>query len=63
MKVIVDRTKCTGLGVCESLAPYFFEVNESGELELLKEDVAADELATVEEAIASCPTAALHIER
>ena len=30
MKVCVDFDKCTGLGICESLAPDFFEVNDEG---------------------------------
>ncbi|EHI43596.1 ferredoxin [Rhodococcus opacus PD630] len=63
MKIEVDRTKCTGLGICESLAPAFFEVDDSGELLLLKEDISSDELAEIEEAVAACPTEALRIAR
>lgn len=63
MKVVVDFAKCTGLGICESLAPEFFEVNDDGDLVLLKEDISADELLGVEEAVAGCPTEALLIQR
>jgi ferredoxin len=63
MKVTVDFNKCTGLGICESMAPEFFEVNDEGTLELLKEDITDDELQSVEEAVAGCPTEALRIER
>ncbi|MFE9322325.1 ferredoxin [Nocardia sp. NPDC052278] len=63
MKVVVDRSKCTGLGICESLAPLFFEVVDSGELIQLKEDIADDELAAVEDAVQGCPTEALRIIR
>ncbi len=63
MKVVVDFAKCTGLGICESVAPEFFEVNDEGTLELLKEDITDDELQSVEEAVAGCPTEALRIER
>jgi ferredoxin len=63
MKVVVDFAKCTGLGICESLAPEFFEVNDDGDLVLLKEDVSVDELQGVEEAVAGCPTEALLIQR
>lgn len=62
MKVVVDRAKCTGLGICESLAPAFFEVDDSGDLLALKEDIEPHELAEVEEAVAGCPTEALRIE-
>jgi ferredoxin len=63
MKVCVDFDKCTGLGICESLAPDFFEVNDEGSLVLLKEDISDDELQAVEEAVEGCPTEALSIER
>lgn len=61
MRVILDRSKCTGLGICESLAPEFFEVDDSGELIVLKEDIRPEELQAVEEAVAGCPTEALSI--
>jgi ferredoxin len=63
VKVVVDFAKCTGLGICESMAPEFFEVNDAGALELLKEDLTEDELRSVEEAVSGCPTEALRIER
>ena len=59
--VTVDFDRCTGLGICESLAPDFFEVNDAGDLVLLKEDISDDELQEVEEAVAGCPTEALRI--
>ena len=61
MKVEVDFAKCTGLGICESLAPEFFEVNDDGDLVLLKENISDDELSEIEEAVAGCPTEALRI--
>jgi len=63
MKVEVDFNKCTGLGICESLATEFFEVNDEGDLVLLKEDISDEELQAVEEAVAGCPTEALRIVR
>jgi ferredoxin len=63
MKVTVDFSKCTGLGICESVAPEFFEVNDEGALVLRKDDVTDDELQSIEEAVAGCPTEALRIER
>jgi ferredoxin len=59
--VTVDFDKCTGLGICESLAPGFFEVNDDGELVMLKDEISDDELQEVEEAVAGCPTEALQI--
>jgi len=62
MRIVVDRDKCTALGICESLAPDFFEVDEAGELALLRESVTDADLALVEQAVAGCPTAALRLE-
>ena len=59
--VAVDFDRCTGLGICESLAPDFFEVDDDGELLVLKEHVSDEELQSVGEAVAGCPTEALSI--
>ncbi|MGB8211418.1 MAG: ferredoxin [Mycobacterium sp.] len=63
MKVSVDFAKCTGLGICESMAPDIFEVDDDGKLLLLRADITDDELQSVEEAVTGCPTQALRIER
>ena len=62
MRVIVDYGKCTGLGLCESIAPEFFEVDDDGELQLLRSDAEEARRAELEEACRSCPTEALRIE-
>jgi ferredoxin len=62
MKIIVDRAKCTGLGLCESVAPELFEVDDSGDLILLQEEIADDQRADMDSAVSSCPTAALRLE-
>ena len=61
MKITVDRVKCTGLGICESLAPNVFEVDDDGELVLLTANVSDEDLEGVREAIAGCPTEALRL--
>ncbi|MFA6576815.1 MAG: ferredoxin [Nocardioides sp.] len=63
MKIEVDFDKCTGLGICESLAPEHFEVNDDGDLVLLRDDVSDDDLQGIEEAVAGCPTEALRLLR
>ncbi|MDV6247212.1 ferredoxin [Rhodococcus opacus] len=62
MKIVVDYDKCTGLGICESLAEDFFEVNDNGELILKRTDVPSCRLADVEAAVEGCPTEALRLE-
>ena len=63
MKVVADVSKCTGLGICESLAPAFFEIDDSGDLVLLREEFTEDERQTIEDSVSGCPTEALRIER
>ncbi|MBP2367640.1 ferredoxin [Pseudonocardia parietis] len=62
MRVVVDFDRCTGLGLCESLAPDFFEVQDDGSLELLRSEVNEAERAELQEAVRSCPTEALRLE-
>jgi ferredoxin len=61
MQVILDRDKCTGLGICESIAPDHFEIDDDGELVLLRTDVPDGERETLEDAVRSCPTGALRL--
>ena len=61
MKVLVDRVKCTGLGLCEAAAPEVFEIDDEGDLVILDEDVAAERLETVRAAVQGCPTDALRL--
>ena len=61
MKVMVDRTKCSGIGLCEIAAPTVFEVGDDGQSQVINEQPSADEMPIVEEAIRSCPTGALSV--
>jgi ferredoxin len=62
MRVKVDRTKCSGIGLCEMTAPTIYQVGDDGQSHVLKDEAAAQELSAVEDAIAGCPTGALSIE-
>lgn len=61
MRIEVDHDRCTGLGICESLSPDVFEVNDGGDLQLLADTVPDGQLDDVREAVAGCPTEALRI--
>lgn len=61
MRVVIDGDKCTGLGLCESIAPEYFEVQDDGSLLLLQEP-GEDQRSLLEEAVRSCPTTALRLE-
>jgi ferredoxin len=61
MQIQVDTDRCTGHGVCESIADDIFEVGEDGIVHLLVENVEENRRADVESAVAECPTQALSI--
>ena len=61
MKVVVDRVKCTGLGICEAKAPNAFEIDDDGSLVILAEDVAPEQMDAVKAAVDGCPTEALRL--
>jgi len=61
MRVVVDQTRCTGLGMCEAEAPDLFEVAEDGSLVLLSDRINAHDRAAAEAAVEACPTEALRI--
>ncbi|MES2172288.1 MAG: ferredoxin [Actinomycetota bacterium] len=61
MKIVLDRSKCVGLGLCESFSPDHFEVQDDGTLLILKEVPDDDNLTEVRKAVGSCPTSALSL--
>jgi ferredoxin len=61
-KIILDRSRCTGLGLCEAHAEHVFEIQGDGTLALLVEEIGADDLDAVRQACESCPTEALRLE-
>ena len=62
-RIEVDRDRCTGIGICESLDPDHFEVLDDGSLAVLKAAVADDELEQAVAAIDGCPAEALRLIR
>lgn len=61
MKVTVDRLNCIGLGICEATAPDVFEIDDDGDLVIINEKVAPDQVDNVKAAVTRCPTEALRI--
>ncbi|TRW46035.1 ferredoxin [Georgenia yuyongxinii] len=62
MKIILDRPRCEGHGLCEEAAPRLMHLDDDGELVLDVEDV--EEVADIDAAKAAvrvCPVAALKI--
>ena len=60
MKITVDRVKCTGLGICESLAPNVFEVDEKFKAFVL--DPKGDSDEDILKAAKACPELAIILQ-
>ncbi len=61
-RVQVDRERCVGSGVCESLAPEVFEIDDDGVLQVHREEPTADDMDGVRDAVQSCPARALVLD-
>ncbi|MGH3352346.1 MAG: ferredoxin [Nocardioides sp.] len=61
MKIVLDRPRCEGHGLCEEAAPELMHLDDDGELVLDVEDLEPDtDAATAANAAARvCPVAAL----
>lgn len=62
MRVKVDTTKCSGIGLCEVVAPTVFVVGDDGQSHAINPEPPEDERAQVKEAVNNCPTGALSIQ-
>lgn len=61
MKITCNYDRCTGNGLCEAAAPEYFEVQDNGDLEILRADIDPADLELLEQAVDSCPTQALSL--
>ena len=59
MKAAVDRDKCIGSGMCTTIAPQLFDMDDDGLLIVIKETPAPHEQRSLLDAVACCPVNAL----
>lgn len=60
---IVRNSRCRGTGMCEDAAPEFFEIQNDGTMEILRQGpFSAQERALLEKAFKACPVAALSLD-
>lgn len=59
-RISIDRSLCSGYGVCESIAPDVFELGDDG-LAIVRNGMSEDE--AVREACESCPMGAITVAR
>jgi ferredoxin len=60
MKIVLDRPRCEGHGLCEEVAPQLMHLDEEGELVLDIETVDHD-VEPAKAAVRVCPVAALRL--
>lgn len=63
MKAHVDKDTCIGCGLCTSLCPEVFSMDEDdGKSVAIADDLEEDVVENADEACASCPVEAITLE-
>lgn len=62
MKAIVDRDTCIGCGLCPSICPSVFEMDDEGLSHVIADPVPEDAEDDAKDAADSCPVDAISIE-
>ena len=60
MKIIVDRSKCISLGLCEAVSAVF-ELDEDAELIIHEDRIETRPVEELRAAVQSCPVKALKL--
>lgn len=58
-RIVVDRDRCEGLGMCEAMAHDFFELDDDEVLQVLDETPGESDRKQVYAAVQACPVLAL----
>jgi ferredoxin len=61
MNVEVDLDKCTGHGICESIADDVFEVQDDGVVAIHDNERPESDRDRMQQAVTQCPVAALRL--
>jgi ferredoxin len=62
MRIVVDRDRCTGQTMCESVAPDIFRVADDGKIKIQVAVVPDGRLSEAELAVTCCPNEALELK-
>ncbi len=60
-RIEVDYDVCEGHGMCEAMAPDFFELDDDDMLTVRRPEVPDDVVGEVRAAVESCPVQALRL--
>ena len=61
MRIVIDRPRCEGHGLCEEAAPELMHLDDDGELVLDREELSDADLTAANAAVRVCPVAALRL--
>ncbi|WP_205471715.1 ferredoxin [Nocardioides sp. SYSU D00038] len=62
MRIVVDRDRCEGLGMCEAMASDFFELDDDEVLQVLDPEPGEEHRGHLHAATQACPVLALTLE-
>ncbi|KAJ49858.1 ferredoxin [Clostridium tetanomorphum] len=62
MRAFINEEACIGCGLCPSVAPDIFQMNDDGKAEVVAEDVPNGMEDAAKEAESGCPTNAIAVE-
>lgn len=62
MKAVVDQETCIGCGLCPSMSPEVFQMNDDGKAEAIVDQVSGEMVDSAKEAEESCPVNAISVE-
>lgn len=58
MTLKIDKEACIGCGLCESICPHNFKLNDEAKAEVVSEEL----IGCTQEAVESCPVNAIKID-
>ncbi len=61
MRIVVDRDRCEGLGMCEAMAHELFEVDDDETMTVLDDNPPESQRGKVHAAVEACPVLALSL--
>ncbi|MFG2042903.1 ferredoxin [Dactylosporangium sp. NPDC048998] len=61
MKIVLDRARCEGHGLCEEAASGLMHLDDDGELVIDREEISAADTGLASAAVRVCPVAALRL--
>ncbi|CUQ22733.1 ferredoxin [Clostridium baratii] len=62
MKAHVDKDTCIGCGLCPSIAPEVFDMDDDGKAKEIVDEVAEENQDAAKEAEESCPVNAIEVQ-